>query len=312
MNLSEYKSLCSNITNEIAREIKSRYPKLDVEVVQDDYYSMIKIGDLFLNIDYPTLDYDDIYKNGSTKIYLTKEISTPVEKPRPDRGVVRMPTMNRVKTKKVSVNYNGDISDSLSLVNYLSKVKMFKDEVSSMKESTSRRNSLSKRKSFESSANRKLTLEQRVARLERALKTNAALQRRRKFESFESDLDEAGARAAANRIAQQFGRMIGAAVSPDDLGTAVIDSPRYGWLSVDDTDEIESDQYARFAFQYKVGDRFSAIVFPTENSVELMTDGGYSVDPDGNEFEGEGWFDDAYTLSDWEGFDLSMIHDEDD
>lgn len=170
MNLSEYKNLCSNITNDIAREIKRHYPKLNVEVVQDDYYSMIKIGDLFLNIDYPTLDFDDIYNNGSTKIYLTKEISTPVEMTRLDRGVVRMPTVNHVKTKKANVNYNGDISDSLSLVNFLAKLKMFKDEINSIEESIGRRNSLVKRKSFESGIDSRLTLEQRVARLERALK----------------------------------------------------------------------------------------------------------------------------------------------
>lgn len=133
MNLNEYKNLCSTITNNIASEIKRRYPNLTVEVVRDDYYSMIKICDLFLNINYPTVDYNDIYRDGYTTIYLTKEISTCVDKPQLDRGVVKMPTMIRVRTKKSNVNYNGDISDSLSLVNYLSKTKMFKDEISNIK-----------------------------------------------------------------------------------------------------------------------------------------------------------------------------------
>ena len=86
-------------------------------------------------------------------------------------------------------------------------------------------------------SNSKSTLEQRIARLENAVKSDRH-QVRRKFESFESDLDVDSARAAANRIAQRFGRMMDANVRPDDLGDDVIDSPRYGWLSVDRTDEI--------------------------------------------------------------------------
>lgn len=100
MDRNEYKKLCSTITNNIASEIKRRYQNLTVEVVQDGRYSMIKIGNSFLNIDYPSLNYEDIYNDGAGTIYLTKEISTPIEKPRLDRGVVRMPTMNRVRTKK--------------------------------------------------------------------------------------------------------------------------------------------------------------------------------------------------------------------
>lgn len=150
MNLNEYRNLCSTITNNIAREIKRRYPNLTVEVIQDDYYSRVKVGNLFLNIDYPTLDYNDIYRDGSATIYLTKEISTPVEKPQVDRGVVRMPTMNRVRTKKSNVNYNGNIEDPLSLINYLSKVKMFKDEISNIKESVNKRVSRRSRRISES------------------------------------------------------------------------------------------------------------------------------------------------------------------
>lgn len=159
-------------------------------------------------------------------------------------------------------------------------------------------------------SNRKPTLEQRIARLENAVKSNRR-PARRKFESFESDLDVDSARAAANRIAQQFGRMIGADVRPDDLGDDVIDSPRYGWLSVDRTDEIADDPEARFVFQYSVGDGFGALVVPSDNAVELMTEGGYAVDPSGETFEADTAVDGSFPLSDWEGFDLSMVHDED-
>ena len=61
---------------------------------------------------------------------------------------------------------------------------------------------------------RKLTLEQRISRLEKILNSN---RKSRKFESFESALDEAGARAKANQIANQFGALVGADIEPDDL-----------------------------------------------------------------------------------------------
>ena len=66
-------------------------------------------------------------------------------------------------------------------------------------------------------SNRKSTLEQRIARLENAVKQDSHKVRRKKFESFESDLDVDSARAAANRIAKQFGRIVGANVHPDDV-----------------------------------------------------------------------------------------------
>lgn len=153
-------------------------------------------------------------------------------------------------------------------------------------------------------SNRKMTLESRIARLEKLLKTS------RKFESLESDLDESGARAKANRIAQQFGRMIGEKIRPDDLGRDTILSPLYGWLNVDAVDEIMDDSDARFAFQYSLGNTdFDIIVFPTENSVELCYD-SLAIDPSGDEFEGDNSYMDAFPLNDWEGFSLSMVHDE--
>ena len=159
-------------------------------------------------------------------------------------------------------------------------------------------------------SNSKSTLEQRIARLENAVKSDRH-QVRRKFESFESDLDVDSARAAANRIAKQFGRIVGANVRPDDLGDDVIDSPLYGWLSVDRADEIADDPEARFVFQYTIGSGFSILVVPSDNAVELMTDDGYAVDPSGEIFEADTTIDGSFPLSDWKDFDLSMVNDED-
>ena len=157
-----------------------------------------------------------------------------------------------------------------------------------------------------------LTLEQRIARLERAIKNEA---RTRKFESFESDLDVDGARDAADRIANQFCRMIGVSgATPDDLGHDVIESPMYGWLTVNDTDEIEEDPDARFAFQYSLDgtDDYTIIVYPSDNAVCLMNDGGEYIDPKGRPFTSDMADLVAYPLSKWRGFDLSMIDEEDD
>lgn len=160
-------------------------------------------------------------------------------------------------------------------------------------------------------SNHKSTLERRITRLENAVKSDSHQVRRKKFESFESDLDVDSARTAANRIAKQFGRMMGANVRPDDLGDDVIDSPRYGWLSVDRTDEIADDPEARFVFQYTLGSGFSILVVPSDNAVELMTDDGYAVDPSGEIFEADTTVDGSFQLSDWRDFDLSMVNDED-
>lgn len=155
---------------------------------------------------------------------------------------------------------------------------------------------------------RKLTLEERISRLEKVLNAN------RKFESFESKLDEAGARAKANQIASEFGALVGADVELDDLGRDVIDSPLFGWLTVDDTDEIAEDRDAKFAFQYSLnnGD-YTIIVYPSKKAVWLLPDSGYAVDPKtGAVFEPESHVDGAFAFPKWKRFDLSMIHDEDD
>lgn len=159
--------------------------------------------------------------------------------------------------------------------------------------------------------NRKPTLEQRINRLERLLKNEASASK--KFESFESDLDEDGARAAANRIAAQFGKMLGVSVTPDDYGNDVVNSPMYGWLPVSAVDEIAEDTDARFGFHYNLDDgEYGIEVYPTGNAVNLINEDGYSVDPAGRLFSSDMADIVAFPLSKWKGFDLSMVHDEDD
>ena len=157
----------------------------------------------------------------------------------------------------------------------------------------------------------KRTLEQRIARIERLLKNEARLTK--KFESFESDLDEDSARAAADRIAAQFGKMLGVSVTPDDYGNDVVNSPMYGWLPTSAVDEIEEDPDARFGFHYNLDDgEFGIEVYPTDNAVNLINEDGYSVDPAGRFFSSDMADIVAFPLRKWKGFDLSMVHDEDD
>ena len=156
----------------------------------------------------------------------------------------------------------------------------------------------------------KRTLEQRINRLERLLKNEACASN--KCESFESDLDDVGARATANRIAQQFGRMLGVSVRPSDYGDDVINSPIFGWLPVTAIEEIESDPDARFAFHYVLGDGdFEFDVYPSDNSVNLISEDGYSVDPNGRLLSSDDAYVTAFPLRRWKGFDLSMVEDDD-
>ena len=147
-------------------------------------------------------------------------------------------------------------------------------------------------------SNRKPTLEQRITRLENAVKSKKA----HKFESFESDLDEAGARAKADRMAKEFANITGMAkFAPDNLDGNVITSPVYGWLTIDQTDDIADDPDARFAFQYS-NSKFTIIVFPTDNSVELLNSDDEVVDPaTGREvnYDVDDPIDGAFPMSAW-------------
>ena len=156
----------------------------------------------------------------------------------------------------------------------------------------------------------KRALEQRINRLERLLKNEACVSK--KCESFESELDETGARIAANRIAKQFGRMLGIPVTSDGSNNVMVNSPMFGWLDISDTDEIAEDPDARFAFHYVLGDGdFEFDVYPSDNAVNLINEDGYSVDPSGHLLSSDDANIIAFPLRRWKGFDLSMVEDDD-
>lgn len=146
-------------------------------------------------------------------------------------------------------------------------------------------------------------LEKRISRLEKLLKNESA-------NSFEGRLDEDGARVAADRIIKQFGKLVNKRFLYEDLDGLSLYSPMYGWLSLDDTEEIEEDPDTRFVFQYGTNG-YTAMVIPSDNAVELMTDGGYAVDPsNGSTFEADCPQDGAFNLAKWRRFDLSMVYSE--
>lgn len=155
-----------------------------------------------------------------------------------------------------------------------------------------------------------LTLEQRVARLEKALTIE------KKNKSFESDLDVAGAKAAADLIADKFCKMIGVSgATQNNQVREIIESPMYGWLTIKDYDEIEEDPDARFVFQYSLNETkgykgYRIFVYPSDNAVNLVNKDGYSIDTGGWPFTSKSEVV-SYPLSQWRGFKLSMIDEED-
>ena len=168
--------------------------------------------------------------------------------------------------------------------------------------------------------NRKPTLEQRINRLERLLKNEASSTK--KFESFESDLDEDGARAAANRLARQFASMVGVRLIPANTSDT-IDSPMFGVLNPNKpstADEVAEDQDARFTFDYDVeGYPADTVkVRPTDGTICVWRsiydgyEGEGAVDPKTGECEWEDWLEDgSYPLSAWKNFNFDMIHGDD-
>ena len=166
--------------------------------------------------------------------------------------------------------------------------------------------------------NRKLALEQRINRLERLLKSES---KSKKFESFESNLDEEGARATADRLAKQFANMVGVSLTPVRTPDT-IDSPMYGALNLSSVDEIAEDPDARFTFDYRVtGYPADTVkVRPTDKAICVWrsASNGFSgegaVDPKSGECEWEDWLGDcSYPLRAWKNFSFDMIHgDEDD
>lgn len=125
---------------------------------------------------------------------------------------------------------------------------------------------------------RKLTLEERISRIERALTSNY---RTRKFESassFESNFDKVGARTRADQMAKEFARITGMADFSFDDNIEVISSPLNGWLTIDQVDEISEDPNSRFVFRYS-NSKFTIYVIPTDNTVELLNEDDIAINP---------------------------------
>lgn len=122
--------------------------------------------------------------------------------------------------------------------------------------------------------------------------------------TFETMKDFNGAKAKADEIAQEFACMKGYTLIPIKQGAdgdEVVDSPMYGWTTIDNP-EVAEDIYARFAFRYDiVGKPLTLYVIPTDGTVMLWDDlEEGAIDPATGECE---WVDDtmdgAYPLSAW-------------
>jgi hypothetical protein len=158
---------------------------------------------------------------------------------------------------------------------------------------------------------RKLTLEQRIARLERAVRNEA------RSKNFEANGDAVGARAAADRIAKQFASMTGAKLTYSG-NSDIIDSPSYGATS--DVEVLNDDPDARFRFHYDV-DGWPAddvVVCPSDNTVCVWRsvyngyEGEGAVDPNSGYCEWCDWLDEcSYPLAAWKNFSFDMIHGDD-
>jgi hypothetical protein len=125
---------------------------------------------------------------------------------------------------------------------------------------------------------RKLTLEERISRLERALAQKRITRKFESASSFESNFDKVGARDRADQMAKEFARVTGMADFSLDDTVEVISSPLNGWLTIDQVDEISEDPNSRFVFRYS-NSKFTIYVIPTDNTVELLNDDNLAIDP---------------------------------
>lgn len=120
-------------------------------------------------------------------------------------------------------------------------------------------------------------LEQRIIRLEKALWVSHKLYH--KFESFESDFDESGARAKADQMAREFAQITRMArLTPSESDNGAIVSPLHGMLSISDDEKLEDDPGARFSFEYS-NSKFTIEVYPTDDTVTLLNENGEPINP---------------------------------
>lgn len=163
--------------------------------------------------------------------------------------------------------------------------------------------------------NRNLTLEQRIARLERMLKDearNANGHISGSWNSFEDQHNEKDAEKYANMLVKKFMDATGIALRRD-ASYPIVNSPVFGWTSSRDLNE---DPDAYYVFKYDVPNRdISVYACPSKDAVCLWVSLGDESDCEGavNPRTGEcEWEDDImecmYPLDMWRRFDLRKIH----
>ena len=173
--------------------------------------------------------------------------------------------------------------------------------------------------------NRKMTLENRIARLEKLIKNEIREKGHMVYgknvaHTMEQNHDIHGAEVTANYFANKFTQLTGIKLRRDD-SHPIINSPMYGWT--DSLEDLDDDVNAYFVFKYDVvGDNnVSAYICPTlhQKNVGLWSSLGAGSRCEGaiNPKTGECvWEDDIFEtlhdVYDWENFSLDMIHDEGD
>lgn len=170
---------------------------------------------------------------------------------------------------------------------------------------------------------RKLTLEERISYLEKAIKNEIREKGHMVYgknvaHTMEQNHDISGAKATADFYAKKFTQLTGIKLRRDN-SHPIINSPEYGWTN--SLEDLDDDVYSYFVFKYDVvGDNnVSAYICPTlhQKNVGLWSSLGTGSRGEGavNPKTGECvWEDDIfetlYDVYDWEHFSLDMIHDE--
>lgn len=167
---------------------------------------------------------------------------------------------------------------------------------------------------------RKLTLEQRIARLEKLIKNEVhpklATLKPNEGATMEMTHDVRGARATGRYYAGQFTKETGIALTPDNTHPIVY-SDALGWTDESDLDE---DPESLFVLKYDAIDdpNISVYFCPTKGKVCVWSSlgtgskGEGAVNPKTGDIEWEDSLMDAmYPFKAWRGFDLASIHGDD-
>ena len=118
---------------------------------------------------------------------------------------------------------------------------------------------------------------------------------------FETTNNELGAREKANQMAEEFERITGLHLTPEE--SDVISSPYYGWIS--SGKEVPADDPdARYVFRYQIQDGLTAYMVPSDGNVAVWDDEVEgAIHPKTHDCE---WDDEityaAYPMAEWAGF----------